>query len=145
MKRLLHSTTTLLLAVLLMILLALILNQPTSALPTATTRYVAPGGHCGAAASCYANVQAAVDAADPGDEIKVAQGAYAGVSARAGVTQTVYISKTVTIRGGYTTANWTTPDPVAHPTILDATGKGRVLYLVGPATVTISGLQIRSP
>ena len=41
--------------------------------------------------------------------IHVAAGTYAGVSARAGVTQTVYISKTVAIRGGYTTANWTIP------------------------------------
>jgi len=40
-------------------------------------------------------VQAAVDAASEGDVIKVAAGAYTGVSARAGVTQTVYVSKGV--------------------------------------------------
>jgi pectin methylesterase-like acyl-CoA thioesterase len=37
----------------------------------------------------YDNVQAAVDAADEGDIIKVAEGAYTGVSARDGVTQMV--------------------------------------------------------
>jgi len=104
--------------------------------------YVAPGGNCGGATPCYATVQAAVDAAGAGDEIRVATGAYTGVSARAGVTQTVYISKTVTIRGGYTTADWTTSDPTANPTTLDAQGQGRVLYITGEINPTIEGLHI---
>ena len=104
--------------------------------------YVAPGGNCGGATPCYATVQAAVDAASPGDEIRVEAGTYSGVSARAGVTQTVYISKTVTIRGGYTTTDWTTSDPVANPTILDAQRQGRVLYITGGVTPTIEGLHI---
>ncbi len=33
-----------------------------------------------------------------------------------------YISKTVIVRGGYITTDWTTPDPIANPTILDAQG-----------------------
>ena len=90
----------------------------------------------------YASVQAAVDAADDGDVVKVAAGVYTGVSARAGVTQVVYISKTVTIRGGYTTANWTTPDPAANPTTLDAQGQGRVHYIVGDISPMVEGLRI---
>ena len=41
------------------------------------------------------------------------------------------ISKTVTARGGYSTTNWTTPDPLANPTTLDARGLGRVLAIGG--------------
>ncbi len=96
----------------------------------------------GGATPCYATVQAAVDAATGGDVIKVAAGTYTGVSARGGVTQTVYLSKTVTIRGGYTTANWTTPNPSIHPTRLDAQKKGRVFYVTGDISPVIEGLRI---
>ena len=99
------------------------------------------GGGCAddiaAAGSCYAQVtstpgityttvQAAVDAAIGGDVVKVA-GYCAGVEARDGVTQMVYINKSITLRGGYTITNWTVSDPVANPTTLDAQGQGRVI------------------
>lgn len=89
----------------------------------------------------YASVQAAVDAASTRDTIKVA-GYCAGVQARGGVTQTLYLSKTLTLRGGYTTTNWTTSDPVANPTILDAQGKGQVIYIASGITSTLEGLRI---
>jgi len=102
----------------------------------------------------YTNVRAAVDAALPGDVIKVAAATYTGVSARpapAGyvsppasglVTQVVYISKTVIIRGGYTTAFSDPPDPEINPTTLDAQGQGRVLVIAGDISPTIEGLRI---
>jgi len=123
-------------------LLWLLGSQNSVALADPGILYVAPGGDCGGATPCYATVQAAVDAANPGDEIRVAAGIYSGVSARAGVTQTVYISKTVTIRGGYTTANWATPNPAANLTTLDAQGLGRVLYITGDINPTMEGLRI---
>jgi len=113
---------------------------------------VAPGGGCDTAvcgSTCYASVQAAVDAASPGDEIRVASGVYTGVqnvpSLNTGTftaTQVVVITKTVTIRGGYTTTNWTTPYPITQPTTLDAQGQGRVIYARGNITLTIEGLRI---
>jgi hypothetical protein len=104
--------------------------------------YVAPGGNCGSASPCYGGLQSAVDAALPGDEIRVAAGTYAGVSTRVGFTQTAYLSKSVTVRGSYTTANWASSDPAHYPTTLDAQGQGRVLVITGPITVTVEGLHI---
>ena len=95
-----------------------------------------------------ATLQHAVDVAAPGDEIRVASGIYTGVHARAGITQVVYVSKTVTVCGGYTPTNWTTSYPLTQPTTLDAQRQGRVFYVTGahvPGTgisVTIEGLRI---
>jgi hypothetical protein len=98
----------------------------------------------------FSTIQAAVDAARDGDVIKVAEGIYADVHAKPRndfvatgvVTQVVYISKTVTIQGGYTTTNWATPYPITQPTILDARGRGRVIYIIGAVSPTIEGLHI---
>jgi hypothetical protein len=114
------------------------------------TLYVGPSGACGGMMPCYSIVQAAVDAADSGDIIKVATGVYADVHMRPRndvtttgvVTQVVYITKSVTIQGGYTTTNWATPFPVTQPTTLDAQGQGRVLYITGYISPTIQGLRI---
>jgi parallel beta-helix repeat protein len=107
-----------------------------------TTRYVAPGGNCGGAAPCYSAVQAAVDAARPRDEIRVAAGTYTGVNNYGSLRQVVYINKSVTIRGGYTITRWDTPNPTANPTTLDAQRQGRVLYITGDISSTIEGLRI---
>jgi uncharacterized repeat protein (TIGR01451 family) len=89
----------------------------------------------------YASVQAAVDAAGPGDLVKVA-GTCVGVGERAGLRQQVYLEKSLTVRGGYMTTNWITPDPEANPTTLDALGEGRVFYITGASSPTIEGLRI---
>lgn len=89
----------------------------------------------------YHTVQDGVDAAQEGDVVKVA-GRCAIVNTLGGHSQIAYLTKAITVRGGYTTTNWTTPDPVAHPTTLDAEGKGRVLYIAGNIAPTIEGLRI---
>ncbi len=100
------------------------------------------GNSCGNSALPCATVQHAVDVAVPGDDIRVAAGIYTGVSARAGITQMVYLSKTVAIRGGYTTTNWLTSYPNTQTTTLDARAKGRVFYIANTVQPTIEGLRI---
>jgi hypothetical protein len=101
----------------------------------------------------YASVQAAVDAANEGDIVKVAGYCtdvhtmpappdYVYPSINGLITQVVFISKTVTVQGGYTTTNWAVPDPIAYPTTLDAQGQGRVLCMIGNISPTVTGLHI---
>lgn len=101
-------------------------------------------------------VQQAVDAVATGGAVKVA-GYCAGVRGREAMTQTVYISKALTLMGGYTTTNWlAASDPQTHPTILDARDQGRVLNIdfsaaqgdgqsteSGVSDVVINGLTVR--
>jgi hypothetical protein len=134
-KRLL---TTLVLGVGLTMALLWLLSGPGTRLPAvrAADLHVCPSG------CAYSSIQAAVDDASDGDVIKVATGTYTGVSARAGVTQVVYINKSVTIRGGYTITFTEPPNPEANPTTLDAQEQGRVLYITGNISPTVEGLRI---
>jgi fibronectin-binding autotransporter adhesin len=101
------------------------------------------GGGCGSTVTPCATVQYAVDIADPGEEILVAAGDYGGVAVRDGVTQTVYISKPLTIRGGYTTTdNFAASDSIANPTTLDAAFQGRVFFISGTVEVTLENLTV---
>ena len=106
---------------------------------TAAEWHVCPAGP---PACEYSSIQAAVDAAAAGDVIKVAQGTYADIHSRVGISQVVYISKTVTVQGGYTTTDWTTPDPALHATTLDAQILGRVMVISGVITPTVEGLHL---
>jgi hypothetical protein len=128
------------------------LLSPAHAAPS--LRYVAISGHnmsvgslpvinpCTDSVNPCRTVQWAVDRSAPGDEIRVATGVYTGVQAWAGVTQSIYLSKTITIRGGYTTTDWLTFNPIKRPTVLDAEGQGRVFYITGKVAPTIEGLHI---
>ena len=99
----------------------------------------------------YATIQDAIDAAQAGDEIKVAAGTYSdlvtrprplGYGSTGILTQVLYISKTLTLRGGYAAGDWTTPDSAAHPTIINAQGQGRGIAIIGGIAVTIQGVQV---
>jgi uncharacterized repeat protein (TIGR01451 family) len=98
----------------------------------------------------YDTVQAAIDAADPGETVKVA-GYCASTQTRPSpllyegpetVTQIGLINKSLTLRGGYTPADWDTSDPQASPTTLDALRAGRGLLVSGEITVTLENLNI---
>jgi uncharacterized repeat protein (TIGR01451 family)/CSLREA domain-containing protein len=120
-------------------------------------RYVASDGAdgqntCGYSANPCATIQHAVDVAGDGNEIRVAAGTYTGaqtvIDSRTGYTytQVVFITKTLTLRGGYDANDWgANPDPAANPTVIDAERQGRCVSIVGdwpyPA-VTVDGFTI---
>jgi hypothetical protein len=88
-------------------------------------------------------VQAALDALAPSSDTVKLAGTCAGVEARGGVTQTVFVSRSVTFQGGYSPTNWLdTPDPTAYTTTLDAARGGRVAFITGTVDVTLDGLLI---
>ena len=112
-------------------------------------RYVATTGSDAGNNDCLnqsapcATVQQAVDKAAAGDEIRVAAGTYSGVNTTGGYTQTVYLDKSVILRGGYTTTNWVESDPTANPTILDANHQGRVIFIYS-GSPTIEGFTLQN-
>jgi parallel beta-helix repeat protein len=125
-----------------------------AAQPQTVTHYVAPtgsdGGVCTDSNNPCRTVQYAVDQAATSDEIHVATGVYTDLLARpapdgypgpAVITQAVYLSKTVTLRGGYS-GDFTAWDPVSYPTTLDAMGQARVLFVGGQIFPTIEGLRL---
>jgi len=108
--------------------------------------YVAPEADCGMKTfilNCYDNVQAAVDAAPAGAEIRIAAGIYTHTHQHGSVRQALYLSKTLTLRGGYTRTNWSTPYPFTQPTFLDAQGQGRVLHITGDISPHLENLIIQ--
>ena len=86
-------------------------------------------------------VQQAIDATGPGGAVKVA-GYCAGVQNRSGTIQTVYISKPLTLRGGYTIDNWAIPDPINNPATLDAVNGGNVIS--STADLNIADLTVQN-
>ncbi|RLT41865.1 MAG: hypothetical protein DWI57_06355, partial [Chloroflexi bacterium] len=90
----------------------------------------------------YADVQSAVDAAGEGELIRLA-GLCKGVSIRNGQTQTVYLDKSVHLRGGYSQADWTVSYPITQPTIITSKGQGRVFYITGSGTPTVESVVIQ--
>ena len=115
----------------------------------ATTHYVTTDGNCGSVTPCYSSIQNAVDAANDGDEIRVAGGTYTGVSnvailnsANFTATQLVAVTKSITLRGGYATSDWNISNPAANETILDAERNGRVMVIMGEVSPVIEGFTI---
>ncbi|MGD2079208.1 MAG: choice-of-anchor Q domain-containing protein, partial [Chloroflexota bacterium] len=113
---------------------------PVSTIIGAGTRYVATGGNDGlnnctnSAAPC-ATIQHAVNVANPGEEIRVAGGTYAGASWITSdlgydYKQVVFVDKGLTLRGGYSVSEWSNADPLSNVTILDALGDGRGITIL---------------
>jgi len=127
------------LGALLTIVIFLLLISAQAASAAQGIRYVAEDGNCGGPTPCYETLQEAVDASEAGDEIRVAAGMY---PMQGGADQLVLVDKNLTIKGGYTTGDWNTPDPEANATILNALTQGRVMLISGTVEVTVEGLQM---
>lgn len=120
------------------------------------SRYVAPpplgndiSNDCLSSLTPCATIQYAVDQANPDDEIRVAAGTYTGIFTRTSilfppsvVTQVVYITKPLAIRGGYTTTNWSVSNPVSNLTVVDAEGQGRVFNIENNTTLTAISVTV---
>jgi hypothetical protein len=127
-----------------------------------TTRYVsATTGNdglnkCNLIGSPCRTIQHAVDVANSGDVILVATGIYSDLHsfpvpagyiappASGQITQVVFITKNLSIRGGYNTAFTGLPSPKKNPTILSTpkTQKGRLIVIAGVISPAIYGLRL---
>ncbi len=125
-----------------LVLLLGMLVPPVPVSSAGSVRYVAPGGSCGGQTPCYSSVQAAVDASAVGDDIRVAAGTYTGVNNTGGKPQHLYISKDLTITGGYTTTDWINSDPATNVTELQAQTLGRVVFVPEGVTAELYGLNL---
>ena len=91
------------------------------------------GGDCG---GCYSFVQAAVDAASAGNEIRIAGGAY-----NPGGTVAV-ITKELRIIGAFDPATFDGPDPDMYQTVLDAGWGGSVISITNAGDVLLQHLML---
>jgi len=101
----------------------------------------------------YCRIQDGVDAVADGGAVLVAAGTYTGtelvVDSRTGYTytQVVFITRSVTLRGGYDAGDWSAgSNPAINATTIDACRAGRGISIVGvdgdePA-VSLDGLTI---
>jgi len=81
----------------------------------------------------YESVQEAIDAADPGDTIRVAQGVY---------TENLVITKSLTLEGGYESSGWAR-DIELYETTIDGNRTGSVISVTNGCSTTIDGFEIR--
>ena len=106
------------------------------AAPTANTIRVATTGSdisgCGTSATPCRTINHAINQAESGDTILVAAGTYTTPgSCVIGSAIMCVFAKAITIFGGYTTSNWSVPDPTTNLTIIDGQNSNRPILLDG--------------
>jgi parallel beta-helix repeat protein len=126
-----------------LLLLALLGRAPEPAHASPEIRYVSPAGldsgDC-TLTPCQ-TIQYAVDVAAEDDVILVRYGIYSDRHTYGNYTQVVYISKTLTIRGGYSDG-FSAQDVDEFPTMLDGGAQGRVMAIVGNVSPTLEALWV---
>lgn len=97
----------------------------------------------GSGTACYqaqpCALQTALTQATDGDTVYLAGGTYTGVG-----PAVITLTQSITLYGGWNGASSgpVTRNPDVEPSILDGEGTRRVVYVTGPATVTLDGLTI---
>ena len=87
---------------------------------------------------CFASVQAAIDAAAPDAEIRIAGGTYTAASGTVAV-----ITQSLSLIGGYAPDfGASNPDPDAYPTVLDAQWTGSVISITNAGDVILRNLRL---
>lgn len=89
---------------------------------------VAPGG----AGGCHSSIQSAINAANDGDTINVAQGTY---------LEAIIITQSIALEGGWN-SNFSAQDWNTYVTTIDAQRTASVIQVHGHITVTIEGFTI---
>ncbi len=114
---------------------------------------VAPSGSdtlgCGSAAMPCRSIAFAVNQAASGDEIRVAAGIYQNTGLDAAcsflIDAVVCVnSKSLTLRGGFSAGNWSSPNPSANPTIIDGQNTYRGINVVRANPLTMEGFIIQN-
>src|SRR5205085_10739686 len=97
--------------------------------PTAATLYVDPAGTCGGNSPCFTTIQAAINAASPGDTISVGAGTYA---------EQLNVNKALTLLGPNANINPNTGARVAEATIIPTSSDPINPSFAGPIIVTFT-------
>lgn len=100
--------------------------------PLSTGAQAAEAAELDVCSTClYTTIQSAVDAANPGDTIRVAQGTYQDIVTSPGLlTTTVLITKELTLIGGFS-PDFQSNDPAVYETIVDGQNIAKGFYVSG--------------
>lgn len=123
---------------------------PVVAAPAAATFHVATSGTdaagCGSVLSPCRTIQYAVNMANAGDSVLVAAGTYSGSTTCDAGQTTVCIQKSLTLSGGYATADWGTANPSVNVTTIDGQNARRGVEVVSNSTpqIILQGMTIQN-
>jgi len=105
----------------------------------------ADGPACGSEAAPCATIQQAVDLSVSGDTVLVAEGTYVdNVSCLGGAAVVCVNQKQLTILGGFSSANWSLPNPPVNITVIDGQNirRGIIVRGAGANVVRIEGFTV---